>query len=202
MSDNARLEQQIAYILQIDQAKNVLRQTHLTGHGRRENVAEHSWHMAMMAYILKEYCDEPIDIGKVMLLCLLHDVVEIFSGDTYAYDTENLKTQKAREDLAKEQLFSMLPAEQKAEMIALFDDFNEGNSAEARFAKAMDNFQPLLLNYSNHGMDWKDRDIFAEQVFQRHEATKFSSQELYDYSVRLIAEHIELGNLRRYSENG
>lgn len=202
MDKQDRLKQQIEYILQIDKTKNIIRRTHLTDHGRLENVAEHSWHIAMMAYVLREYCDEPIDIGKVMLMCLMHDVVEIFSGDTYAYDTENLKTQKAREDKAKIELFSMLPKDQMNDMIALFDDFNAGTTAEARFAKAMDNLQPLLLNYSNKGIDWKERGVFVEQVLARQEKTKLSSRELYDLSLKMIKEQVALGNLKSNSFEG
>ena len=98
---NERLKQQLDFILEIDKEKNILRQTHLSGHGRRENDAEHAWHMAIMAYLLKDYANEPVDIAKVMIMCLIHDIVEIDAGDTYAYDTERLKTQKAREDAAK-----------------------------------------------------------------------------------------------------
>ena len=137
-----RLEKQLAFALEIDKEKNVLRQTHLSGHGRRENDAEHAWHMAVMAYLLREYANEAVDIGKVMLMCLIHDIVEIQAGDTYAYDAQGLETQKAREDAAKESLYGMLPEDQKAELIALFDEFEAGASAEARFAHAMDNLQP------------------------------------------------------------
>ena len=111
-----RLKQQLDFILEIDKEKNILRQTHLSGHGRRENDAEHAWHMAIMAYLLKDYANEPVDIAKVMIMCLIHDIVEIDAGDTYAYDTERLKTQKAREDAAKERIFSLLPEDQKKEL--------------------------------------------------------------------------------------
>ena len=117
-----RLKKQLDFALEIDKEKNIFRQTHLSG-GRNENDAEHAWHMAIMAYLLKEYSNEPVDIGKVMLMCLIHDIVEIDAGDTYAYDAENLKTQKAREDAAKERIFSILPEEQKEELIKLFDEF-------------------------------------------------------------------------------
>ena len=104
-----RLKKQLAFALEIDKEKNIFRQTHLSGHGRNENDAEHAWHMAIMAYVLREYSNEKIDVAKVMLMCLIHDIVEIDAGDTYAYDAENLKTQKAREDAAKERIFSLLP---------------------------------------------------------------------------------------------
>ena len=117
-----RLQKQLAFALEIDKEKNILRQTHLSGHGRRENDAEHAWHMAIMAYLLREYANEEVDIAKVMLMCLIHDIVEIDAGDTYAYDEEKLKTQKAREDAAKERIFSILPQDQKEEMLALLSD--------------------------------------------------------------------------------
>lgn len=116
-----RLKKQLDFALEIDKEKNIFRQTHLSGHGRRENDAEHAWHMAVMAYLLKEYSNEEIDIARVMVMCLIHDIVEIESGDTYAYDEENLKTQKQREEMAKEKIYSLLPEDQKQELISLSD---------------------------------------------------------------------------------
>ena len=138
-----RLQKQLAFALEIDKEKNIFRQTHLSGHGRNENDAEHAWHMAIMAYLLREYANEEVDITKVMLMCLIHDIVEIDAGDTYAYDEENLKTQKAREDAAKERIFSILPDDQKKELIALFDEFEEYETAESKYAHTLDNLQPL-----------------------------------------------------------
>ena len=159
-----RLKKQLDFALEIDKEKNIYRQTHLSGRGRNENDAEHAWHMAVMAYLLREYANEEVDITKVMLMCLIHDIVEIEAGDTYAYDAENLKTQKAREDAAKEKLYSMLPEDQKREFTALFDEFEEYKTPEAKYAHAMDNLQPLILNDSNNGGDWKEHDVTAEQV--------------------------------------
>ena len=148
-----RLKQQLDFTLEIDKEKNIFRQTHLSGHGRRENDAEHAWHMAIMAYLLREYANEPV--AKVMLMCLIHDIVEIDAGDTFAYDEEGLKSQKAREDAAKERIFSILPDDQKKDLTALFDEFEYCETPESRYAHAMDNIQPLLLNHSNNGDDWK-----------------------------------------------
>ena len=139
---NERLKQQLDFILEIDKEKNILRQTHLSGHGRRENDAEHAWHMAIMAYLLKDYANEPVDIAKVMIMCLIHDIVEIDAGDTYAYDTEGLKTQKAREDAAKERIFSLLPEDQKKELTSFFDEFENYQTPESKFAQSLDNLQP------------------------------------------------------------
>ena len=166
-----RLQKQLDFVLEIDKEKNIFRQTHLSGHGRRENDAEHAWHMAVMAYLLREYANEPVDIGRVMLMCLIHDIVEIEAGDTYAYDAESLKTQKAREDAAKEKIYSILPEDQKRELIALFDEFEDNETPEARYAHAMDNLQPLLLNHSNDGGDWIGHQVTAEQVYGRQRKT-------------------------------
>ena len=190
-----RLERQLAFILEIDREKNVFRQTSLSGHGRKENDAEHAWHMAVMAFLLREYANEEVDLARVMLMCLIHDIVEIDAGDTYAYDEENLKTQKAREDAAKERIFSLLPDDQKAELTALFDEFEETRTAEARFAHALDNLQPLLLNNSNNGGDWKEHGVNAEAVYSRQRKTRLGSEKLFEVTDRIIRENIEKGNL-------
>ena len=191
-----RLRQQIAFILEIDKEKNIFRQTSLSGHGRKENDAEHAWHMAIMAYLLREYANEPVDIAKVMLMCLIHDIVEIDAGDTYAYDEERKKTQKAREDAAKERIYSILPEDQKAELTALFDEFEDGETAEARFAHAMDNLQPLLLNNSNNGNDWLEHNTSAGQVYERQNATRLGSEVLFQVTDSIIRENIRKGQLR------
>ncbi len=192
-----RIEKQIAFALEIDKVKNIFRQTHLSHGGRNENDAEHSWHMAIMAYLFREYANEPIDIAKVMLMCLIHDIVEIDAGDTYAYDPEGLKTQKAREDAAKERIFSILPDEQKAELTALFDEFEAYETAEAKFARAMDNFQPLLLNNSNDGGDWRAHGVTAEKVYGRQANTKLGAEKLFEVTEQIIQKHIEKGSLKR-----
>lgn len=191
-----RLKKQIDFILEIDKEKNILRQTHLSGHGRQENDAEHAWHMAIMAYLLQEYANEEVDLLKVIMMCLIHDVVEIDAGDTYAYDDENLATQKAREDAAKKRIYSLLPEDQKEKLTALFDEFEAGESAEARFAHALDNFQPLLLNDSNDGGDWKDHRVNAERVYRRHSQTKPGSEKLYEITDKILQENIRKGNIK------
>lgn len=190
-----RMRKQLAFALEIDKEKNIFRQTHLSGHGRRENDAEHAWHMALMAYVLREYANEEVDILKVMLMCLIHDIVEIDAGDTYAYDTERLKTQKDRESAAKERLYALLPADQKAELTALFDEFEAYETAEAKFAHAMDNLQPLLLNDSNDGGDWREHDVTADRVYGRQVKTRLGSEKLYEVTDRILREHIQKGNL-------
>ena len=193
---NERLKQQLDFILEIDKEKNILRQTHLSGHGRRENDAEHAWHMAIMAYLLKDYANEPVDIAKVMIMCLIHDIVEIDAGDTYAYDTEGLKTQKAREDAAKERIFSLLPEDQKKELTALFDEFENYRTPESKFAHSLDNLQPLLLNNSNGGGDWREHQVTSEQVYGRKRKTQLGSETLYKVTDQILKENIEKGNIK------
>ena len=166
--DKERFEKQIQFILEIDKEKNILRQTHLSGHGRRENDAEHAWHMAIMIYLLKEYANEEIDLAKTMMMALIHDVVEIDAGDTYAYDAQGLTSQREREEKAADRIFGMLPEEQNKELRSLFEEFEAGETAEARFAKVMDNFRPLLLNNSNDGGDWREHGVCKAQVMKRH----------------------------------
>ena len=190
-----RLKKQLDCSLEIDKEKNIFRQTHLTQHGRNENDAEHAWHMAIMAYLLREYSNEEVDIARVMLMCLIHDIVEIDAGDTYAYDAEGIATQKAREDAAKERIFSMLPEDQKEELIALFDEFEDYRSPEAKFAHAMDNLQPLLLNNSNDGGDWREHGVSAEMVYKRQSKTRLGSEKLFELTDQIIKENIRKGNL-------
>ncbi len=194
---NNRIKKQLEFALEIDKVKNVFRQTHLSGGGRNENDAEHSWHMAVMAYLLKEYANENIDITKVMLMCLIHDIVEIDAGDTYVYDNENLKTQKFREDLSKERIFSLLPDEQKKEFISLFDEFEAYETAESKFAHAMDNIQPLILNHSNNGGDWREHDVTAGQVYKRQTKTRSGSEKLFEITDKIIQENIQKGNIKK-----
>ena len=190
-----RLKKQLDFSLELDKEKNIFRQTHLSGHGRNENDAEHAWHMAVMAYILREYANENVDISKVMLMCLIHDIVEIDAGDTYAYDVEALKTQKEREAAAKKRIFSLLPEDQKEELTALFDEFEEWKSPEAKYAHALDNLQPLILNNSNDGGDWVEHGVSAGTVYGRQKKTKLGSEKLYEVTDQIIRENIRKGSL-------
>lgn len=194
--DRERLQKQINFILEIDKEKLIARQTHLTNHGRNENDAEHAWHMAIMAYLLQEYSNEKLDIGRVMIMCLIHDIVEIDAGDTYAYDEEGLKTQKEREKKAKERIFSLLPDDQKRLMQSLFDEFEAYETPESRFAHAMDNFQPFLLNDSNGGSDWKEHGVTLSQVMGRQGKTASGSKELFAYTREQLEKNVVRGSLK------
>ena len=188
-----RFERQLAFILETDKEKNILRQTHLTGYSRRENDAEHAWHMAMMIYLLKEYSNEELDVAKAMMMALIHDVVEIDAGDTYAYDTKGQESQKEREERAADRIFGILPDDQRDELRALFEEFESGESPEARFAKAMDNFQPLLLNHSNGGADWRAHKVTKSKVVGRQQTSRLGSVEIWKYTEELIRENVKKG---------
>ncbi|MGN0335518.1 MAG: HD domain-containing protein [Lachnospiraceae bacterium] len=194
--DRDRFEKQVAFILEANKEKNILRQTHLSCHGRRENDAEHAWHMAMMVYLLKEYANEEIDVAKAMMMALIHDIVEIDAGDTYAYDEEGLATQQERESRAAERIFGILPEDQKRELKGLFEEFEACETAEAKFARAMDNFQPLLLNSSNGGGDWREHGVKKAQVMGRQKKTELGSKEIWEYSRHMIEENIRKGNIK------
>ena len=191
-----RLKKQLEFALEIDKEKNVFRRTHLSNHGRNENDAEHAWHMAVMAYLLREYSNEPVDIAKTMIMCLIHDIVEIDAGDTYAYDEEGKKSQKEREEKAKKRLFSMLPEDQGKDLSGIFEEFEAGETPEARFARAMDNLQPLILNNSNGGGDWKEHGIKEEQVRARQSRTRYGSRRLYEITDEIIRENVDKGSLK------
>ena len=194
--ENERLRKQIDFILEADKEKNILRQTHLSGNGRRENDAEHAWHMAIMIYLLKEYANEEFDIAKAMLMALIHDIVEIDAGDTYAYDPKGLETKEAREEQAAKRLFGLLPEDQGEELKSLFEEYEANETPEARFVRVMDNFQPLLLNNSNDGRDWKEHEITKSQVLKRHMKTKLGSNVIWECSEKIIEDNVRRGNLK------
>ena len=194
--ENERLEKQIDFILEADKEKNIIRQTHLSENGRRENDAEHAWHMAIMVYLLKEYANEEIDVAKAMMMALIHDIVEIDAGDTYAYDPKGLETQKAREEQAAERIFGLLPDDQGEELKSLFQEFEASETPEARFVRAMDNFQPLLLNDSNDGGDWREHEIGKTQVMKRHTKTKLGSDVIWERAREIIEKHVRKGNIK------
>ena len=193
--DMERFKKQLDFILEIDKEKEIYRQTHLTEYKRQENDAEHAWHMAIMIYLLKEYANEEFDVAKAMMMALIHDIVEIDAGDTYAYDTKNLATQEEREEKAANRIFGMLPDEQKKEMLDLFYEFEEGKTPEAKFAKTMDNFQPILLNDSNNGKDWRVHQIKKSQVVNRQKSSQLGSKDIWEYTSELIEKNVKKRNL-------
>ena len=196
MTDKERLTRQMDFCREVDKEKEVFRQSFLCSGNRRENDAEHAWHMALMAMVLQEYSNDDVDLLKVIEMLLIHDVVEIDAGDTYAYDAEGLKTQKEREDKAKERIFGLLPEDQKEMMISLFDEFEAFETPESCFAHAMDNFQPFLLNDSNDGGDWMEHGVSISQVLGRQTQSAKGSRELSDYVLEKLEEHVAKGHIK------
>ena len=191
-----RLKRQLDFALEIDKEKNILRQTHLSEHGRRENDAEHAWHMAIMAYLFREHSNESVDIAKVMLMCLIHDIVEIDAGDTYAYDEEGLKTQRERECQAADRIYALLPEDQQSKLRDIWEEFEAGETPEAKFAHTMDNLQPAMLNVVNNGVSWKEHGIAISQIMKRNAHTAEGSQVLWDYAYEnFFKKNIDDGNI-------
>lgn len=191
-----RLEQQMDFCREIDKEKEVFRQSFLCSGARRENDAEHAWHMAIMAVILQEYANEEIDLLKVITMLLIHDIVEIDAGDTYAYDTEGIKSQAEREEKAAARIYGMLPEDQRQYMLDLFHEFEAAETAEAKFAKALDNVQPVMLNDASGGKDWREKGIKISQAIQRQKRTARGSKELWEKVSRpMLQKNIDLGNI-------
>ena len=194
--DRERFAQQLAFALEIDAEKNVLRRTHLSNHGRRENDAEHAWHMTVMAYVLREYANEPIDLARTMIMTATHDLVEIYAGDTYAYDEQGQATAAEREARAADKLFATLPADQAAELRGIWEEFERNDTPEAHFAHAMDNLQPMMLNDSNGGADWRDHGVARSGPAGRNAMTRLGSTDIAEYVDELLDRHVAAGNLR------
>lgn len=181
-----RLAAQITFIVEVDKLKTVLRQSRLIAADRRENDAEHSWHLALMTVVLAEYADSPIDVAKAVALVLLHDLIEIYAGDTPLYDPVAGRDQDERERRAADRLFALLPTDQGEEFRALWDEFEARESAEARFAKAMDRLQPLLLNFNNKGGTWHTPGVTKQVVLDRKAVIGDGSEQLWSYAKSLI----------------
>ena len=190
-----RLEQQLQFIVEIDKVKQIFRQTYLADGTRKENDAEHSWHIALMAYLLQEYASEPVDVPRVMLMVLIHDLVEIDAGDTYAYDPEGAKTKAEREKKAAERIFGLLPKEQGEMLKGLWDEFEEYKTADAKYAHLLDNFQPLLLNDAFDGVSWVEHGVKKSQIYKRNERIEETSPEVWDCMQQVIEKHIQAGHV-------
>ena len=192
-----RLERQFAFFREIDREKFIERQTLLTDGRRRENDAEHAWHMAVMAILLGEYSNEEIDVLRTVSMILIHDVVEIDAGDTYAYDEAGKTTQRQREEAAADRLFAILPEDQGRALRELWEEFEARSTPEARFARVMDNLQPMMLNHASDGKAWTDHNIALSQVLKRNEKTADGSEVLWDYAKEaFLRPNVEKGRLR------
>ncbi|GAT63703.1 HD domain-containing protein [Paludibacter jiangxiensis] len=192
-----RLLKQIEFIKEIDKIKFIFRKTKLISSNRNENDAEHSWHLAMMAMVLAEHANEPIDLLRVMKMVLIHDIVEIDAGDIFIYDATKNHTNTEEELKAAKRIFGLLPEEQAQELIALWEEFEAGETADARFAKAMDRLEPLLQNSSNNGGTWNEFGVNYQKVYDKKKLIKNGSETIWEYTEKLINECVEQGILKR-----
>lgn len=192
-----RLLKQMDFIKEIDKIKYIERRTKLFNSNRRENDAEHSWHLAMMAIVLAEHSNEPVDILKVVKMVLIHDIVEIDSGDIFIYDTEMNHNNSEEERKAAQRIFGMLPREQAEEFIALWEEFEANETAEAKFAKAVDRLEPLLQNSSNNGGTWQEYGVKHSQVIDKKIIINEGSETLWDYTTDLLDRCVEKGILSK-----
>jgi putative hydrolase of HD superfamily len=192
----ARLAQQIAFITEADRLKEVFRQTLVTQSKRRENDAEHSWHLCLVVLVLAEHAEsKPIDVLRVLKMVILHDLVEIDAGDTFAYDTAAMATQHEREQRAAERIFGLLPPDQGAEFRALWDEFEARQTPEAKFAAAVDRFQPMLLNCLTEGAAWRRHGVTHDRVVARNSHIAHGSGRLWEYAEKMIQAAVDAGHL-------
>lgn len=195
MEEN-RIDRQFDFIREIDKEKFIGRQTYLTDAKRKENDAEHAWHMAIMTILLSEYANEKIDVLKTVSMLLIHDIVEIDAGDTFAYDEEAKKTQRQREEKAAERIFGLLPQDQKEKFLALWEEFEARETPESRFARAMDNIQPVMLNAAAEGKSWEEHSVKLEQILKRNQFTADGSKLLWEYARQKFVEpNVENGKI-------
>ena len=191
------LLKQIAFIKEIDKIKYIQSRTKLFNSDRRENDAEHSWHLAMMAMVLSEYSDSKIDLLKVLKMVLIHDIVEIDAGDTFLYDQNKNHENTEEEIKSAKRIFGMLPEKQAAEFIKIWNEFEDGISDEAEFAKSMDRLEPLLQNTSNDGGTWKEFGVKYQTVLNKKKAIKKGSSELWNYAEMLLNDSVDKGILKK-----
>ena len=191
----ARLHQQIEFILEIDCLKGVLRQTLLTNGSRRENSAEHSWHLAVMALVLQEHAATPVDLTRVLKMLLVHDIVEIDAGDTFCYDEQANEGKLEREHRAADRLFGKLPAEQAADLRTLWEEFEGRRTADAKFAAALDRLQPLLSNLATEGHSWQQHGVALNQVIERTSPIGDGSNVLWEYIRERLDQAVDDGIL-------
>ncbi len=196
-----RLKRQIAFIVEVDKLKSIFRQSLITDATRFENDAEHSWHLALMAFLLAEHTDEKVDLLRVMKMVLMHDIVEIDAGDTYCYDEKARQDKREREEKCAERIFSMLPEEQAREMFELWEEFELMETPEARYAAVLDRLQPLLLNYTAQGISWKNHGISVEQVLERNQIVQGSSEKLWRFVKELLDDAVARGYLIQDNQN-
>lgn len=194
--NNENLDRLFDFFRETDKEKFIGRQTYLTGGERKENDAEHAWHASLMAILLSEYSNKKIDVLKTVTMILIHDIVEIDAGDTYAYDDIGKQTQREREEKAADRIFGILPHEKGGELRKLWEEFERNDTPEANFAHAMDNLQPMMLNDHTNGKAWREHKVVLTKILNRNETTKQGSSPLWDYAFEnLIKPNVEKGNI-------
>ena len=192
-----RLEQQFRFALEADKEKKIGRQTWLSDGSRKENDAEHAWHLALMTILLSEHANEEIDVLKTVTMVLIHDIVEVDAGDTYAYDAAGQATAHEREQRAAERLFGLLPEDQGQKLKALWEEFEARSTPEARFARTLDNCQPMMLNAASDGKSWVEHEVRLSQVLKRNEKTAQGSEKIWEHMKRAyLKPNVELGRLK------
>lgn len=192
---NERLQKQMDFILEVDKLKNIYRQSYVSDASRHEEDADHSWHLALMCLLLNEYANEEIDVLKTIAMVLIHDIVEIDAGDTYAYDDAGNATKREREVKAADRIFNILPKDQAEYLRGLWEEFEEGKTKEALFALAVDKVQPLMLNDATEGRAWQEHGVRKSQIVNRNEKTSKGSEELWNYCKMLIERNVEKGKI-------
>lgn len=196
-----RLAQQIEFIVEVDKMKDIFRQTITTQSKRAENDAEHSWHLCLCAIVLAEHArDRNIDILRVLKMVIIHDLVEIDAGDTFAYDTARMADQHEREAKAAERIFSMLPKDQSKEFRALWDEFEEKATSEAKFATALDRFQPMLLNVRTQGHAWRKHGVTQDRVIARNKHIAEGAPDIWEYAEAMVEAAVQRGELTKRIE--
>ena len=188
-----RLDDQFRFILEIDKEKSIVRQTPISDASRMENDAEHAWHMAVMTLLLSEYATEKIDVLRTVSMLLIHDLIEIYAGDTYAFDEEAKAGQAERERAAADRLYALLPEDQGRKMRGLWDEFEAAETPEAKFARAMDNLQPMMLNNATEGVSWVEHGVRLEQILERNRNTHKGSEVLWEYA----RDHLLMPNVKK-----
>ena len=191
-----RLKKQMDFLLEADKLKFITRQTYLSDGKRKENDGEHSWHLALMAVLLSEYSNEKVDLVKVITMVLIHDIVEIDAGDTYAYDAVGNQSKREREVKAADRIFNILPEDQAKKFRQLWEEFEAYETPEAKFAHVCDNVQPLMLNDATDGLAWREHDVKKSQVLRRNSRTGEGSQVMMEYINKILDKNVESGNLK------
>ncbi len=195
--DKSRFEKQLAFLIEIDKMKSILRRTVLINEPRRENDAEHSWHFAVTALVLTEYASDNIDINHVIKMALVHDLVEVYAGDTFAYDEKGYEDKQSREFAAADKIFGILPDKQGKELRALWEEFEEFKTKDSCYANAIDRLQPFINNYKTEGHTWKLGGVTSAKVYKRMEAVRGAAPELWPFVEYVINDAIDKGYLQK-----